>query len=105
MRTSAEAATSSHRCRESTTLRSTPRIRSRTVAAQRMELALLIAVDDQAGLVRSIVKPGAEFDEPIGECSLFVEGGAVVHDPHRQRHDVGIEPGEVCQQLAVGADH
>ncbi|MGQ0719570.1 MAG: hypothetical protein ACT4NP_20090 [Pseudonocardiales bacterium] len=55
--------------------------------------------------MRSIVKPGAEFDEPIGEGSLFVEGGAVVHDSHCQWHDVGVHPRELCEQLSVGADH
>jgi hypothetical protein len=64
------------------------------VAAQRIGLALVIAVYNQSGLVRSIVKPGSEFDEPIGERSLFVEGGAVVHDPHCQWHNVGVHPCE-----------
>ncbi len=64
----------------------------------------MIAVDDQSGLVRSIVKPGSEFDAPIGERSLFGERGAVVHDPHCQWHDVGVHSREVSQQFSVGAD-
>jgi hypothetical protein len=49
-----------------------------------------VAADDPSGLVHSIEEAGAEFDEPVGERSLFVESGVVIDDPHGQRHDVGI---------------
>jgi hypothetical protein len=65
----------------------------------------VIAVDDHAGVVNSIVKPGAEFHEPIGERSLFVGGGAAVHDPHCQWRDVGVHSREFGEQFSVGADH
>lgn len=75
------------------------------MADGRMGLTLVIAVDDQSGLVCSIVKPGSEFDEPIDERSLFVEGGAVIHDLHCQWHDVEVQSREFGEQFSVSADH
>jgi len=46
----------------------------------------------------------AEFDKPVGERSLFVDCGAVIHDPHCQRHDAGVHPREIGEQYSVGAD-
>jgi hypothetical protein len=43
-----------------------------------------VTVDHQSGLMCALVKPNAELGEPVGEYSLFVERGAVVHDPHSQ---------------------
>lgn len=93
-----------NRSGEATTPLSTAGIHWQTVAAADGS-ALVIAVDDQSGVVRSILEAGTEFDESGGERSLLVEGGAVIDDPHRQRHDVRVESGEVCQQYSIGADH
>jgi hypothetical protein len=56
----------------------------------------IVAVDNYCSVARSVAESGPEFDEPLGKNLLFLAGGDVVDDLHGQRHDVGVEPGEIC---------